>query len=37
MQQRGQDGGGVGGHGVHLSTNTSGIHLQTQKCMQNIS
>ena len=32
-----QDGGGVGGHGVHLSTDTSGMHLQTQKCMQKIS
>ena len=32
-----QDGGGVGGRGVSLSKDTSGIHLQTQKCMQNTS
>ena len=33
--RREQDGGGVGGRGVHLSIDTSGIHLQTQKCMHN--
>ena len=32
-----QDGGGVGGHGIHLSTDTSGIHLQTQEYIQNTS
>ena len=33
----GRDGGGVGGRGVHLFTDTTGIHLQTQNCMQNTS
>ena len=32
-----RDGEGVGGHGVHLSIDTSGIYLQIQKCMQNTS
>ena len=32
-----QDGGGVDGCGIHLSTDTSRIHLQTQKCIQNTS
>ena len=32
-----QDGGGVGGRSTSLSTDTPGMHLQTQKCMQNTS
>ena len=32
-----EDSRGVGGCGVHLSMDTSGIHLQTQECMQNTS
>ena len=32
-----QDGGGVGGRGEPLSTDTLGTHLQTQNCMQNTS
>ena len=32
-----QDGRGVGRHGVHLSMDTSGRHLKTQKFMQNTS
>ena len=32
---RKEDGGVVCGHGVHHSMDTSGLHLQTQKCMQN--
>ena len=34
--RREQEGGGGGGHAV-LSTDTSGVHLQTQKCMRNTS
>ena len=37
-QWREQGGGGVGGHGsIYLSMDTSGIYLQTQKCIQNTS
>ena len=32
-----QDSRRVGGYGVHLSEDASGIHLQTQKFMQNTS
>ena len=32
-----EDGREVGGHGVHVSPWISGIHLQTQKCLQSTS
>ena len=34
---REQDGGAVGVCGVHISMDTSGIHLQAQKSNQNIN
>ena len=37
-QWREQDDGGVGGYeSMYLSVDTSGIYLQTQKCIQNTS